>query len=323
MGRSRPDVRRWLAAVLTLLSLRCTDSLEDPGRGSEMVHPRLSVVVPCKGRLQHLRQSLPTFVAQPDSEVIVVDYDCPDKTQSWVTANFPEARVITVTDAPYFNLSRARNAGAREARAGWIVFCDADNLLAPSFSVELFNRTSAGTYLRTLRDTRWGTRRHNVPLACETATFWSVGGYDDAFDGWGVEDREFIDRLSRSGIREVLGPANLVDTLRHGNAERSSLYEHGIEVSMAINNYYCQIKQRYFETTERWFTDEQRYSTYKRVKLAVLDSLADRESETIFEIPIIDSVPPWTARLAARSVRQFRDTKCEFLARLAQMSAES
>ena len=91
---------------------------------------------------------------------------------------------------------------------------------------------------------------------------------------------------------------------------------------MAINNYYCQIKQRYFETTERWFTDEQRYSTYKRVKLAVLDSLADRESETIFEIPIIDSVPPWTARLAARSVRQFRDTKCAFLARLAQMSAE-
>ncbi len=289
-----------------------------------MAHPRLSVVVPCKGRLQYLRRSLPTFVAQPDSEVIVVDYDCPDKTQSWVTANFPEARVITVTDArPYFNLSRARNAGAREARADWIVFCDADNLLAPSFSVELFNSVSPGTYLRTLRDTRWGTRRHNVPLACETATFWSVGGYDDAFDGWGVEDREFIDRLSRSGIREVLGPANLVETLRHGNAERTSLYEHGIEVSMAINNYYCTIKQRYFETRGRWFTDEQRYSTYKRVELAVLESLANRESETIFEIPIIDSVPPWTARLDARSIRQFRDTKCAFLAHLAQMSAES
>src|SRR5260370_11681104 len=78
-ARSRPDVRRWLAEVLTLLSLRCTDSWENAGRGSQMVHPRLSVVVPCKGRLQHLRRSLPTFVAQPDSEVIVVDYDCPDK----------------------------------------------------------------------------------------------------------------------------------------------------------------------------------------------------------------------------------------------------
>jgi hypothetical protein len=120
-----------------------------------------------------------------------------------------------------------------------------------------------------------------------------------------------------------LGPANLVDTLRHGNAERSSFYEHGIEVSMAINNYYCNIKQRYFETMGRWFTDEQRYSTYKRVTLAVLESLGDRESESVFEIRIVDSVPPWTARLTAQSIRKFRDTKCERLAQLAQMSAES
>jgi glycosyltransferase involved in cell wall biosynthesis len=288
-----------------------------------MVQPKLTIVVPCKGRLHYLRRSLPTFVAQPESQVIVVDYDCPDNTGAWVMANFPEVRVVSVTDSPYFNLSRSRNVGAAEARAGWIVFCDADNLLAPSFSAELFNRVSPGTYVRILRDTRFGPMRHNVPLACETATFWSVGGYDDAFDGWGVEDREFVDRLSHSGIREVLGPANLVDTLRHGNAERSSFYEHGIEVSMAINNYYCNIKQRYFETMGRWFTDEQRYSTYKRVTLAVLESLGDRESESVFEIRIVDSVPPWTARLAAQSIRKFRDTKCERLAQLAQMSGES
>jgi glycosyltransferase involved in cell wall biosynthesis len=287
-----------------------------------MVKPRLSIVVPCKGRLHYLRRSLPTFIAQADSEVVVVDYDCPDKTQDWVAASFPQARVVAITDAPYFNLSRARNIGAREVCADWIVFCDADNLLAPSFSEELFKRVSPGSYLRTLRATRFGIMTHNVPLACETATFRSVGGYDDAFDGWGVEDREFIDRLNRSGIRDVVGPADLVDTLRHGNAERTSFYEHQIEVSMAINNYYCHIKQRYFETTGRWFNDEQRYSTYKSVKLAVLESLADRQSEAIFEIPIVGSAPPWTARLTAPSIRQFRDTKCEFLAQLAEKSAE-
>ena len=265
---------------------------------------------------------MPTFVAQPDSEVIVVDYDCPDKTRDWVAAIFPQARVVAITGAPYFNLSRARNIGAREAGADWIVFCDADNLLALSFSEELFKRVSRGSYLRTLRATRFGIMTHNVPLACETATFRSVGGYDDAFDGWGVEDREFIDRLNRSGIRDVVGPADLVETLRHGNAERTTFYEHQIEVSMAINNYYCHIKQRYFETTGRWFTDEQRYSTYKSVKQAVLESLADRQSEAIFEIPIIGSAPPWTARLTAPAIRQFRDTKCEFLAQLAQKSAE-
>jgi glycosyltransferase involved in cell wall biosynthesis len=288
-----------------------------------MSHPRLSIVVPCKARLHYLRRSLPTFIAQPDSEVIVVDYDCPDNTRAWVTENFPAARVAAITDAPYFNLSRARNVGAREARASWILFCDADNLLAPSYSEELFNRVSPGTFLRMLRETRSGTRPHNVPLACETQTFWSLGGFDDAFQGWGVEDREFVDRLTRSGIREVLCPAHLVDTLRHGNAERSGFYEHEMEVSMAVNNYYCQVKQRYFETTGRWFTDEQRQSTYKSVERAVLESLANRESDTIFDVPVAGSVPPWTGRLAARSVRQFRDTQCALLAQLAQKSANS
>ena len=288
-----------------------------------MSTPRLSIVVPCKGRLQYLRRSLPTFIAQPDSEVIVVDYDCPDGTRDWVAANAPAARAIVVTDQPYFNLSRARNIGAREARASWILFCDADNLLAPSYSAELFKRVSPGAFLRTLRETRVGIRPHNVPLACEAETFWSLGGFDDAFQGWGVEDREFVDRLTRSGIREVLCPPDLVDTLRHGNAERSGFYAHEMEVSMAVNNYYCQIKQRYFETTGRWFSDEQRQSTYNSVERAVLQSIADRESDTIFDVPVPGSVPPWTARLAARSVRQFRDTQCEFLAQLTQMSANS
>ncbi|HET9764125.1 MAG TPA: glycosyltransferase [Casimicrobiaceae bacterium] len=286
------------------------------------MHAKLTIVVPCKARLEYLKRSLPTFVTQPESEVVVVDYDCPDGTRDWVAANFPRARVVAVNDAPFFNLSRARNVGAREARADWIVFCDADNLLAPSFATELFARVSPGAYLRTLRETPRGTRTHNVPLACEATTFWFLGGYDDAFQGWGVEDREFVDRLDRSGIREVVGPANLVDTLRHGNAERSGFYEHRIEVSMAINNYYCTIKQRYFETTGRWFSDAQRHSTYDKVAQAVLTSLGDRESDSTFDIAVVGSNPPWAARLDARSIRAFRDTKCERLARLAQMSAE-
>jgi glycosyltransferase involved in cell wall biosynthesis len=293
------------------------------GAAAAMNPPKLSIVVPCKGRLQYLRRSLPTFIEQSESEVIVVDGDCPDKTGGWVTTNFPAVRVVALTGAPYFNLSRARNVGAREARASWILFCDADNLLASSYSAELFSRVSPGSFLRTLRETRFGIRTHNVPLACETHTFWSLGGFDDAFQGWGVEDREFVDRLTRSGIREVLFPAHLVATLPHGNAERSGFYEHEMEVSMAINNYYCQIKQRYFETTGRWFSDEQRHSTYEAVERAVLESLAGRESDTIFDVPVAGSSPPWTARLTARSVRQFRDTQCEFLARLTQKLANS
>jgi hypothetical protein len=49
-----------------------------PLRGGDV--PRLSIVTTCKGRLHHLRRSLPGFLAQPDTQVIVVDYDCPEDT---------------------------------------------------------------------------------------------------------------------------------------------------------------------------------------------------------------------------------------------------
>ena len=119
-----------------------------------MAEPRLSIVTCCKGRLRHLKQALPTLVAQAESEVIVVDYDCPDKTREWVAAQFPGVHVVTVTDAPHFNLSRARNIGAAHARAPWLVICDADDVLAPSFSSELLRLTASGTYQRTLRNTQ-------------------------------------------------------------------------------------------------------------------------------------------------------------------------
>ena len=58
--------------------------------------PTFSLIVTCKGRLMHLRQTLPLFCALPDTEVILVDYGCPDGSGVWAAANFPAARVVRV-----------------------------------------------------------------------------------------------------------------------------------------------------------------------------------------------------------------------------------
>ncbi len=42
--------------------------------------PKFSIITTCKGRLEHLKQTLPAMLAQKDSEVIVVDYSCPHGT---------------------------------------------------------------------------------------------------------------------------------------------------------------------------------------------------------------------------------------------------
>jgi len=142
-------------------------------------------------------------------------------------------------------------------------------------------------------------------LVCEAAAFWAVGGYDDAIRGWGPEDRELVDRLDRSGIKEGPVTAALVETLRHSNAERSTYYEHTIDVIAVINFHYVEINRRYFETRSQCFTDAQRHSTYHAVEQAVLASLGEPEGDAIFDIRIAESAPPWSARLRARAILDF------------------
>ena len=276
-----------------------------------MTSPTFTIVTTCKGRLEYLKHSLPTFVQQPEAEVVVVDYDCPDGTKDWVAAHFPGVKVAVVANEPYFNMSRARNIGARLATAPWLCFCDADQLLAPSFCSMLASGLAPGTYLRTSRNLPSGPQTQPFPLACETATYWAIGGHDDAFRGWAAEDKEFIDRLNRSGKREILLTAELVETLQHSDTERSSFYEHDMDMSSLISLYYARIKQRYFETVGRWFTDEQRYSTYSQVERAVIASIAEPESEATFDIRIDAGTSPWTARLTAQDMRTYFKIRVE------------
>jgi len=272
-----------------------------------MTGQSFSIITYCKGRLEHLKRALPTFVAQNDAEVIVVDYDCPDRAKDWLASNMPAVRVAAVTDAPIFNLSRARNIAAPLARAPWLVFCDADQLLAPSFASETRKLLAPDVFLRPEEDTPEGSRKIQFPLICAAAAFQSCGGFDDAFRGWGGADREFLRRLVRLGLRDVTYPMALVETLQHTNAARSSHYEHSIDTSVVINHHYARIKERYFETRGRWFTDEQRHATYGRVERVVLAAIADRQSDTVFDIEIAGSAPPWTARLSAATVRKYHD----------------
>ena len=90
--------------------------------------PVFSIVTTCKGRLEHLKQSLPRMAAQAGAEVIVVDYDCPDGAGAWVAENFPAVRVVRVADAPLFNARAGaqprRRRGARPlARASSTPIC--------------------------------------------------------------------------------------------------------------------------------------------------------------------------------------------------------
>ena len=91
--------------------------------------PLISVVIPCynQGRfLQEAIRSVGPSTSRP-TEIIVVDDGSTDDTQT-VAVRFPE---VVYRFQPNRGIASARNAGLHESRGEFIVFLDADDMLAP------------------------------------------------------------------------------------------------------------------------------------------------------------------------------------------------
>lgn len=177
---------------------------------------QITYITTCKGRLHHLKQSLPLVAAQPDLKVIVVDYDCPEGTGEWVRANFPSVQVVKVSNAPYFQLSHARNVGARAATTRWLAFFDADVILPNGFFSRVSNFLTPGAFFlpRTDAPNLWGS------VIVERDAFMKAGEYDEAITHWGGEDIAFYSDLRFLGYAMQGYEASDMKAIEHGDEER-------------------------------------------------------------------------------------------------------
>jgi glycosyltransferase involved in cell wall biosynthesis len=190
-----------------------------------------SVIVTCKGRLHHLRESLPTMLRQEcsfDFKVIVVDYGCPKNTFEWCRS-FDLRRLVALQvldNTEPFNVSRARNCGARQARGSVLAFVDADMRLRPNWLA-----TAAAPILNGeagLCNVAWNLVRNGWDragtCAVSAGVFHAVRGYDEALRGWGMEDCDFYHRCKEQVPVAKFVP-NLLLPLNHGNDLRVQHYE--------------------------------------------------------------------------------------------------
>jgi glycosyltransferase involved in cell wall biosynthesis len=206
--------------------------------------PRFSIITTCKGRLAHLRQSLPRFLQQADSETVVVDYDCPDGTTAAVERDFPPARVVAVREAPLFNPAHARNLGAAAAQGEWLVFVDADILVAPDFlETAAAGLKGPGTVFR-FGATKDGVRGINGTCILHRDDFAALGGYDEVLDCYGGEDNDLYFRLELLGVRSQMLDTALVDAiLTHDDAARVRFTRFGSKPrQQRINSAYLLVK---------------------------------------------------------------------------------
>lgn len=256
-----------------------------------MIAPALSIVVTCKGRLAHLRQSLPRMAAQAGCECIVVDYDCPDGTAGWVRNTHPAVKLVEVPSAPRFNAGRARNLGAACATGEWLAFIDADVLVEPGFAAALGDQLRRGRFYRPqpLQRETMGC------VVCHRSNFHAISGYDEVLENYGGEDVDLYYRLGRSGCAAAVFDASLLSPLAHDDHLRTAHHEIAdVELSRLINSAYNHIKFDLMrESDSLSLPEETRRLVYGEVRRALLDPRrgAAGSAQVAVTLPIRHHVP--------------------------------
>jgi|SRR5579884_234436 len=197
--------------------------------------PQLAVVIPTHNREQSLRRLLDALAAQTAPadafEVVVVADGCVDGTAAMVEG-YECPYELTLVQTPGGSAAAARNRGGRWARAPLLAFLDDDIEPAPTlveaflaeherepgrlllgrsepaieplsfFEVELRRWWRNHITAMARPDHRFDYRdMHAGNFSIARDTFWTAGGFDEAFPGCGGEDYELGARLLAAGIQ--------------------------------------------------------------------------------------------------------------------------
>ena len=211
-----------------------------------MIKSDVCIITTCKGRLEHLKQSVKNFVENTDADVMVVDCSCPEDSGNIIKSIYPDViveRIIMDT----WNPSLARNAGAIEAR--WLgykyfVFMDADCLITKPFW-DVLKTTfveNSFTFISPNCKELIGF------IAVPADLFFSVGMYDLDFFKYGHEDIYLRLMLYQECQKyKAITPVG-VSTIQHSDELRvkfSAVKEESLisqlnETIMLLYNKFCK-----------------------------------------------------------------------------------
>lgn len=185
----------------------------------------VTFITVCKGRLHHLKQTLPLLLANKPDEIIVVDYACPHNVGDWVRSYDPAVKVVSFGDRQSFNLSKGRNFGAEHASGDILCFIDADIEVAPGFVQWMKENVEENCFYRHERTDGVRDLQTFGTVICEESRFRDVEGYDEFYVGWGGEDNDFYHKLRNSGCKERVFPRHFAAAIPHDDDERFSYFE--------------------------------------------------------------------------------------------------
>lgn len=232
----------------------------------------IAFITTCKGRLHHIKETLPLIAALSPAEIIVVDYDCPDKTGDWIEANMPGIKVLRVEDDAGFCLPRARNLGAAMTSAPWLCFIDADIKVRGDWLSWMQENLVSGHFYRAAMTE--GKRQEDSygTVICPRSAFEAIGGYDETFRGWGGEDDDLYVRLPLlAGLSEAGYPLHFVSPIAHDDSERTLFFAiKNRKLQGLVNICYIEVKKHLFSRGIIRIPEQTRKSMMANIKAGLV-----------------------------------------------------
>ena len=190
------------------------------------IQPGLSVVTSARNRTENLLRALPTWLACPEvDEVIIVDWTSDEPVFDALQAadlSDPRIRVLRIEGEPRWVLSAAFNAGFRLAAFDRIMKVDADIVLKDGFFAG--NTLETGCFLAgNWRDAEPGQEFINGFFLVHRADLMEVNGFSELITTYGWDDDDIYDRLEGAKLRRVgVDPATITH-LPHDDTARLEL----------------------------------------------------------------------------------------------------
>lgn len=193
------------------------------GSGENTPLPGVSVVTCCMNRSENLLKALPTWLALPSvDEVVIVDWCSREPVESTLAAAGlvdPRIRIARVVDEPRWILSFAFNLGFRLARHERILKLDADITLKPEF----FERNSLqeGSFIAgDWQVAEKGQEHINGFFYIRQHDLLQIKGFNEYITTYGWDDDDLYTRLGQSGLKRVCVDTKSIYHIPHDDAQR-------------------------------------------------------------------------------------------------------
>lgn len=191
----------------------------------------ISFCTTSKNRLHHLRITLPPNLERltDGDEIVLLNYGSNDGMDAWVKETFTKElgtklNYFHIEHTTHFSRSHAKNVAHLCARNSIVCNVDADNWITEQF-VDVLHEAFAeeNRLVGCFADAHICGIRGRIALRKDD--FLALGGYNEAFIGWGAEDDDVIARAIKAGIPPMYFAWRYAHRIRHPKAESTKFHK--------------------------------------------------------------------------------------------------